>query len=51
MKIRGTSGTKPVRLLHRAIPILTWFQYAQKPSGTAVSLSTNPLTNGADATG
>jgi hypothetical protein len=33
MKIRGTSGTKPVRLLHRAIPILTWLQYAQKPSG------------------
>jgi transposase InsO family protein len=33
MKIRGTSGTKPVRLLHRAIPIVTWFQYAQKPSG------------------
>jgi transposase InsO family protein len=33
MKIRGTSGTKPVRLLHRAIPILTWLQYAHKPSG------------------
>ena len=33
MKIRGTSGTKPLRLLHRAIPILTWFQFAQKPSG------------------
>jgi hypothetical protein len=33
MKIRGTSGTKPVRLLHRAIPIVTWFDYAQKPSG------------------
>jgi hypothetical protein len=25
--------TKPVRLLHRAIPILTWLEYAQKPSG------------------
>jgi hypothetical protein len=33
MKIRGTSGTKPVRLLHRAIPIVTWLEYAQKPSG------------------
>jgi hypothetical protein len=33
MKIRGTFGTKPVRLLHRAIPILTWLQYAHKPSG------------------
>jgi transposase InsO family protein len=33
MKIRGTSGTKPVRLLHRAVPILTWLEYAQKPSG------------------
>ncbi|MDR0409349.1 MAG: transposase family protein [Spirochaetaceae bacterium] len=33
MKIRGTSSTKPVRLLHRAIPILTWLQYSQKPSG------------------
>jgi hypothetical protein len=33
MKIRGTSGTKPVRLLHRAIPIVTWFEYAQMPSG------------------
>ena len=33
MNIRGTSGTKPVHLLHRAIPILTWFQYTQKPSG------------------
>jgi hypothetical protein len=33
MKIRGTSGTKPVRLLHRAIPIVTWFQYAAMPSG------------------
>ncbi|MDR2304061.1 MAG: hypothetical protein LBE10_05690 [Treponema sp.] len=30
MKIRGTSGTKPVR---RAIPILTWLQYAATPSG------------------
>jgi hypothetical protein len=33
MKIRGTSGTKPTRLLHRAIPMVTWLQYAQKPSG------------------
>jgi hypothetical protein len=33
MRIRGTSGTKPVRLLHRAIPIVTWFEFAQKPSG------------------
>jgi hypothetical protein len=33
LKIRGTSGTKPVRLLHRAIPIVTWFEFAQKPSG------------------
>jgi hypothetical protein len=33
MKIRGTSGTKPVRLLHRAIPILTWMDYAKKPTG------------------
>ena len=33
MKIRGSSGTKPVRLLHRAIPIVTWFDYAQRPSG------------------
>jgi hypothetical protein len=33
MKLRGTSGTRPVRLLHRAIPILTWFQYAAMPSG------------------
>jgi hypothetical protein len=33
MKIRGTSGTKPVRLLHRAIPIVTWLEYAQMPSG------------------
>jgi hypothetical protein len=33
MKIHGTSGTKPVRLLHRAIPIVTWFEYAQKPTG------------------
>jgi hypothetical protein len=33
MKIRGTSGTRPVRLLHRAIPILTWLHYAHKPSG------------------
>jgi hypothetical protein len=24
MKIHGTSGTRPVRLLHRAIPIVTW---------------------------
>jgi transposase InsO family protein len=33
LKIRGTSGTRPVRLLHRAIPILSWFQYAHKPTG------------------
>ncbi|GHV73082.1 integrase [Spirochaetia bacterium] len=33
MKIRGTSGTKPVRLLHRAIPIVTWFDYAKRSSG------------------
>ncbi|MDR0707529.1 MAG: hypothetical protein LBF60_06615, partial [Treponema sp.] len=33
MKLRGTSGAKPVRLLHRAIPIVTWLEYAQKPSG------------------
>ena len=33
MKIRGTSGTKPLRLLHRAIPIVTWLEYARKPSG------------------
>jgi hypothetical protein len=33
MKIRGTSGTKPVRLLHRAIPIVTWFDYAKRPTG------------------
>jgi hypothetical protein len=33
MKLRGTSGTKPVRLLHRAIPIVTWLQYAAMPSG------------------
>ncbi|GHT88810.1 hypothetical protein FACS1894137_17360 [Spirochaetia bacterium] len=33
MKIRGTSGTKPVLLLHRAIPIVTWFDYAQRSSG------------------
>jgi hypothetical protein len=33
MKIRGTSGTKPVRLLHRAIPIVTWFDYATRPTG------------------
>jgi hypothetical protein len=33
MKLRGTSGTKPVRLLHRAIPIVTWLDYAHKPSG------------------
>jgi transposase InsO family protein len=33
MKIRGTSGTKPVRLLHRAIPIVTWLEYARMPSG------------------
>jgi hypothetical protein len=33
MKIRGTSGTRPVRLLYRAISILTWFQYAALPSG------------------
>ena len=33
MKIRGTSGTKPVRLLHRAIPIATWFDCAKKPTG------------------
>jgi transposase InsO family protein len=33
MKIRGASDTRPVRLLHRAIPILAWLQYAQKPSG------------------
>jgi hypothetical protein len=33
LKIRGTSGTKPVRLLHRAIPIVTWFDYAKKPAG------------------
>jgi hypothetical protein len=33
LKIRGTSGTKPVRPLHRAIPILSWFQYAHKPTG------------------
>jgi hypothetical protein len=29
MKIRGTSGTKPVRLLHRAIPIITWLQHVK----------------------
>jgi hypothetical protein len=33
MKLRGASGTKPVRLLHRAIPIVTWLQYATMPSG------------------
>ncbi|MDR2742791.1 MAG: hypothetical protein LBB98_11660, partial [Treponema sp.] len=33
LKLRGTSGTKPVRLLHRAIPIVTWLQYAHMPSG------------------
>jgi hypothetical protein len=33
MKIRGASGAKPVRLLHRAIPIVTWFEYALKPTG------------------
>ncbi|MDR2211365.1 MAG: hypothetical protein LBO65_07900 [Spirochaetaceae bacterium] len=33
MNIRETSGTKPVRLLHRSIPILTWFEYARMPSG------------------
>ncbi|WP_169313398.1 integrase catalytic domain-containing protein [Treponema primitia] len=33
MKIHGTSGTKPVRLLHRAIPIVTWFDYAKRSSG------------------
>jgi hypothetical protein len=33
MKIRGSSGTKPVRLLHRAIPIVTWFDYAKRSSG------------------
>jgi hypothetical protein len=29
-KIRETSGTKPVRLFHRAIPILTWFEIRPK---------------------
>jgi hypothetical protein len=33
MILCGTSGTKPVRLLHRAIPILSWLQYAAMPSG------------------
>jgi hypothetical protein len=33
MKLRETSGATPVRLLHRAIPILTWLQYAATPSG------------------
>jgi hypothetical protein len=33
MKIRGTPGTRPVRLLHRAIPVLAWFEYARMPSG------------------
>jgi hypothetical protein len=33
MKIRGTSGTKPGRLLHRAIPIVTWFDYAKRSTG------------------
>jgi hypothetical protein len=30
LKIRETAGAKP---LHRAVPILTWLHYAQKPSG------------------
>jgi hypothetical protein len=33
MKIRSASDATPVRLLHRAVPIRTWLQYAQKPSG------------------
>jgi hypothetical protein len=33
MKIRKTSGAKPIRLLHRAVPLLTWLQYAAMPSG------------------
>ncbi|MDR2393078.1 MAG: hypothetical protein LBD93_02820 [Treponema sp.] len=33
MKIRGTSGTKPVRRLHCAIPRVTWLEYATMPSG------------------
>ncbi|MDR0527049.1 MAG: transposase family protein [Spirochaetaceae bacterium] len=33
LKVRGSSGTKPVHLLHRAIPILTWHKYAKKPQG------------------
>jgi hypothetical protein len=33
IKIRGTSGAKPVCLLLRTIPILTRFEYARMPSG------------------
>jgi hypothetical protein len=29
MKLHGASGTRPVRLLRRAIPILAWLKYAQ----------------------
>jgi transposase InsO family protein len=33
MKIRGSSGTRPVRLLRRAIPVVTWFDYAKRSPG------------------
>jgi hypothetical protein len=31
LKIRGTCGTSPVRLLHRTIPTVTWFDSAKNP--------------------
>ena len=33
LKIRGPGGTRPVRIIRRAIPIVTWFDYAKRSPG------------------